>query len=102
MSRITIKNLQALADQFNRETGSPMSYWADGKPSGTTRSAISVGHYTIDAAYGGYALSCISNAQGGECIILTRGTASDLYERMHAWLAGYRAAREQYSQQVAK
>lgn len=93
MSRVTIKNLNALCEQFNRETNSPMNYWADGKPSGTTRSKVSVGHYTIDQAYGGYALSRTCNESGGESTILIRGTAGDLYERMHAWLAGYRAAK---------
>lgn len=98
MSRITVKNLERLAEQFNHETGSPMSYWADGKPSGTVRSSIAVGHYHIDSAYGGYALARTCNAQGGESTVLGRGSASDLYERMHAWLAGYRAAREQFQQ----
>lgn len=101
MSRTTIKNLQTLCDEFNRVTGSPMTYWADGKPSGTARSEIAVGHYHIDAAYGGYALVRTCNAQGGESTILIRGTAGDLFERMHAWLAGYHAARATLDQSKA-
>jgi hypothetical protein len=102
MNRITATQLHTLAAAINRETGSPMTYWADGKPSGTAGGAISVGHYCIDSGYGGYSLSRISNAQGGESNVLSIGKlpARELYDLMHAFLAGYRAAQSQ-RQQVA-
>jgi hypothetical protein len=93
MSRITQKQLDALCDTINRETGSPLAYWADGKPSGMSRSKTAVGHYHIDQGFGGSSLVRISNEQGGETTILIRGSTGDLYERMHAFLSGYRAAK---------
>lgn len=88
MQRVTIKNLRALADTINRETGSPTEYCDKGQP---FRSHV--GHYHVDSAYGAYALHRVCNESGGVNTILQRDTARGLYEQMHAWLQGYRAGK---------
>ncbi len=97
MERITIKHLTVLADRINIETGSPRTYWVD--PSADSRKT-SIGHYHIDSAYGGWALDRTCNAQGGVSDILGRGhvPARELYELMHAFLRGFRAAQDMRQQ----
>ena len=96
MNRITRKNLEALVDVINKETGSPATSWtrhADG-----TLTA-NIGNYHISGAYGGYSLQRICSAGGGVSDVVSSGhiKARDLYERMHAFLAGWRAHKLQAS-----
>lgn len=95
MTRITIKHLRALADRLNIVTGSPTEYAQPheaGKPF-----CSNVGNYHIDQAYGGYMLARVVNTSGGISCPLSHGhiPARDLYERMHAYLAGFQAAKDQ-------
>ena len=86
MNRITIKNLETLAETINRETGSPSTALTDGK--------WNPGHFHIDQGYGGCRLVQTVNSDGGIRTI-TDGLVSKpvLYELMHIWLAGYRAGK---------
>ena len=92
MERITIKHLRALAARLNTVTGSPMEY-AQPRKEGVSFCS-NIGHYHIDQAYGGYMLARVSNTSGGISCPLSHGhiPARDLYERIHAYLAGYDAA----------
>ena len=90
-NRITDKHLQAVIDRINRITGSPMEYMTvtDGKR------VINIGHYHISGAYGGVCLHRTMNDSGGvncpigQCHVPKR----DLYERMHAFIAGLESAK---------
>src|SRR6185369_12657515 len=88
MQRITLKNLEALAATINRETGSPATYCNnDGG-----KFKANVGHYHMDGAYGGYKLVRVVN-EGGGIICITSGylPKREVYDLMHAFLAGIRA-----------
>ncbi len=92
MTRITIKDLKAVCDRINRETGSPMASYvrkADGKL------VALVGNYHIDQAYGGYSLYRMSNEAGGVSNIFGYGhvSARALYDQMHAFLRGFEAGK---------
>ena len=92
MERITIKHLRALAARLNTVTGSPAEYakpYVQGVPF-----CANIGNYHIDQAYGGFMLARVSNTGGAISCPLTHGhiPARELYERMHAFLAGYDAA----------
>lgn len=89
MERITIKHLRALCDRLNKVTGSPMTYaqpYEQGKPF-----CSNIGNYHIDQAYGGYMLARVMSTGGGISCPLSHGhiPARDLYERTHAYLAGF-------------
>jgi len=86
-SRITIKHLDALANQLNELTNSPKEYMgtdANGK------SVCNIGHYTISQAYGGYCLHRIMNTGGGVNTPLCGGhiPARQLYNEMIAFIRG--------------
>lgn len=85
-NRITITNLRHLVEYLNCLTGSPATaYTRDA--SGDLRANI--GHYHVDTSYGGYALDRMVNESGGVTTVLHRGSARDLYERIHAYLRGW-------------
>ncbi len=87
MQRITEKQLQAVVDLINRETGSPEKSWVkvDGK------NIAQPGNYHLDWAYGGVQLQRMSNTGAGVDTVLPGfGTKRELYEKMHAFRAGYR------------
>lgn len=88
MQRITIKDLRAVCNRINRETGSPTEYMTDGK--------INVGHYHISQAYGGYCLHRTTNEGGGVTCPLDsyHGPARELYGKMHAFLSGLDTAKQ--------
>jgi hypothetical protein len=84
--RITVKNLEQVADLLNRATNSPLSYSVlnDGKRE------IQVGHFHISRAYGGFDLYRTVNKCGGVSDVLRGGhrPARELYDLMHAMLQG--------------
>ena len=89
--RITEKMLERLCDLINQETGSPMASYvkgADGKYH------AQVGNYHLSHAYGGVNLCRMSNTSGGISNVFSCGHVPkrDLYNRMHALLAGLRIA----------
>lgn len=87
MTRITEKNLRAVVDRINRTMGTPMAPYSKGAD----------GHYTpcgnaylLSLAYGGASLHQMMPTGTGERDVLGCGhvTKRDLYDRMHAFLAG--------------
>lgn len=91
MNRITEKDLQATVDRINRVTGSPTEgYTKDGN-----KFTANVGHYHLSFAYGGVSLHRMGNIHGGISDVFRCGhtTKRDLYERMHAFLAGLETAK---------
>lgn len=91
MNRITVKNLRALCDTLNRETGSPPApYVRVGD-----RNVAQIGCYILDCAYSGYQLARIMNENGGQTSPLGLGfdTARVTYDKIHAYLAGLRDAK---------
>ena len=88
---ITTKNLQAVIDRINTTTGSPVEQYTrvNGKP------VANIGNYHLSSAYGGYALYRMVNASGGITDISDSGymTKRALYNILHAYLAGYEAAK---------
>lgn len=84
--RITIKHLKALAHSLNEMTDSPTEYMTGNK--------CNVGHFCIGQQYGGYSLERIANTGGGVTHPLGHGTMSarELYDQMHAFMAGIRFA----------
>lgn len=93
VDRITNENLERLCAIINKETGSPLEMFNRG---GKNRSAMNVNHFHVDHAYGGVKLCRITSAEGGEINVLQTGYLAkrDLYELMHAFLRGYRLAKE--------
>lgn len=89
--RITDKHLQSVVDRINRLTGSPDSYMTliDGKRT------INIGHYHISGAYGGVCLQRTMNDAGGVTCPIGGGHVPkrELYERMHAFIAGLGCAK---------
>ena len=55
--RISIKDLERLAEQLNKETNAPMQPYS--------KEGANIGNFHISQAYGGCALHLISNKQGG-------------------------------------
>lgn len=81
MQRITRKHLDAAIVALNREAGTPASYIdLDGR-------GISIGHYCLEGAYGGWQLQQVCNEAGGARVISGGGyvPARDLYNQI--WTA---------------
>jgi hypothetical protein len=92
MERITHKQLQAVVDRINRETGSPLESWTR-DPDGHLQANI--GNYHLDSAYSGYSLARHVTLGGGETSVLAGYVSKrEIYEKMHAFLRGIQAARE--------
>lgn len=88
--RITDKDLEAVVRRLNIETGSPVeSYVKD--ETGKFRSQP--GNYHLDYAYGGVAVDRMVGTSGGVTVVIERGTKRETYEKLHAFLRGYAAAR---------
>ena len=84
--RITKKQLTFLIDRINLSTGSPQTYWTDGK--------INAGHYHLDNAYGGWKLVRTVNDGGGETdVVYERLTTGAMYTVLQAFLAGIVAGK---------
>lgn len=92
--RITVTNLRNLCEHLNKITGSPVNGWE--RINGENRANI--GHYHIDCAYGGYALERMVSEGGGVTQVISRGTARELYDQMHAFLRGFEAG-EKYAKE---
>jgi hypothetical protein len=83
--RITVTNLRRLVERLNKMTGSPETAFTK---DAAGKFHANLGHYSIDGAYGGYALQQITTDGGGVRQVLHRGSARDLYERIHAYMDG--------------
>lgn len=94
MQRITIKDLMALLEIMAHELGTPEgpAYTRQGE-----RNVATVGKLLIQpgsSTFGNaWALCQITNEQGGERSILRAGSARELFNLMHAYRAGYAAAK---------
>ena len=93
MQRITDKDLENLVDRINRTLGTPMTYATandDGKRT------INIGNYHLDSAYGGVQLVQTVTIGGGVRVIIHGyGTKRELFNKMHAFLEGVRAAESE-------
>lgn len=84
--RITLADLNAVIDRINRTTNSPAEPYTQ-QPDGSHRANI--GNFHLSRAYG-YCLHRMATDGGGVSDVFYCGhtTARDLYNRMHALLAG--------------
>ena len=89
-SRITKQHLQNVLDAINLAAGQKVKPWAQDE---TGRYRSNVGTYVLDWAYGGVALSQLTNESGGERDITKRGTKRETYHLMHAFLDGLYAGQ---------
>lgn len=89
MNLITEKHLQATVDRINRLTSSPVESYSK---TGDVFTA-NVNNYHLSFACGGVSLHRMSNGSGGVSDVFRCGHIKkrDLYERMHAFLAGMEA-----------
>lgn len=92
--RITNADLQQQVNTLNRITGNPLQGYTPTSPNGMSPALI--GHYYIDAAYGGVKLVQIVNPYGGVTEPLGGGytTRRDLYGRIGAMITGIRLVQE--------
>ena len=100
MERITRKHLEPLADRFNRITNSPLTPYVK-DANGVSRPQA--GCYHIEKAYQGWNLLRMDTRGGsGVSQPLSPCTmpARELYNRMHAWLAGYEQAKRTIAEQA--
>lgn len=90
--RITDKMLDTLAGRLNKLTGSPETSYTRGEDG---RLRANVGNYYISHAYGGVCLHRMSNENGGVTCPLDNGHGPkrELWEKMHAFIAGIETAR---------
>lgn len=89
--RATNKQLEALCDEINRLTGSPVARYAKDE---SGRYCPQVGNYHLDGAYGGWNLARMVNESGGITHPLGGGyrTKRELRDQMRAFIDGLRAA----------
>lgn len=81
--RITKDKLKRLVVYLNKITNSPSEAYTKT----ATGLKPNAGHYSLDSAYGGYALVQMS-AGGGERNVLERGSTRDIYERIYSYVKG--------------
>ena len=89
MNRITNKDLEAVVGRINRVLGTPQEPWTRID----NRAVANIGNYHISGAYGGVSLHRMVNEGGGVQDVFSsgHGTKRELYEKMHAFLAGIEA-----------
>ncbi len=87
--RISKQDLETALDRINKATGQALEGWTKNE-AGTYRA--NVGTYVLDWCYGGVRLSQLTSEGGGERDITGRGTKSETYHAMRAFLAGLEAA----------
>jgi len=91
MSRITEKNLEALARRINQAAGTPETYMT--KPADGSRT-INVGHYHVDYAYGGSKfVQTVSDGGGIRTITGSYAPKRETYELMQAFLNGLESGK---------
>ena len=92
MQRITVLHLDGIIARINRAAGTPTEPYALGADG---RHHAQIGGYHLSRAYGGCCLHQIVNEGGGVRDVFGCGhvPARDLANRMHAYLAGFDAAR---------
>ena len=90
--RITLAHLEAIVARINRAAGTPAEPYALGADG---KHHAQPGNYHLSRAYGGFCLHRMSNTDGGVRDVFGCGhvPARDLANRMHAYLAGFDAAR---------
>lgn len=88
MRTITEKDLRNLVRILNEETGNPVEYIDK-----ETR-RCNPGHFHLDIAYGGYALSRTCSDSGGASNIIPRGTKRELYDRIQSFRDGIYYAKQ--------
>ena len=90
--RITLAHLEAIIARINRAAGAPAEPYA---PGADGKHRAQPGNYHLSRAYGGFCLHRMSNTDGGARDVFGCGhvPARDLANRMHAYLAGFDAAR---------
>jgi len=91
MDPITEKHLKSVVDRINRVTNSPLEpYTRDGD-----KFTANIGNYHLSFAYGGVSLERMCNPGGGVSEVFRCGhvTKRELYNRMHALLAGLELAQ---------
>lgn len=85
-NRITVSDLQALIARLNRVTNSPAEPYALGDDG---RHHAQIGCWHLSRAYGGFGLHRMVNPSGGVSDPFGHHMpARDLYNRIHALLAG--------------
>ncbi len=92
MDRITDKHLQAAVDRINRTMGTPINPYE--RVMGQQWVA-QIGNYHLSGAYGGKALHQMLTEGGGIRDVFGCGHVSkrDLYNRLHAFIAGIESKR---------
>lgn len=90
--RITSTHLEAIIARINRVAGTPAEPYALGADG---KHHAQPGNYHLSRAYSGFCLHRMSNTDGGVRDVFGCGhvSARDLANRMHAYLAGFDAAR---------
>lgn len=92
MERITDKHLEAVCKRINTVLGMPLEPYSKGDDG---RYVANVGNFHISHAYGGVELYRMYNDGGGVSTPIGGGhvTKRELYNRMHAYLAGIEAGK---------
>ena len=90
MTRITHKHCERLCDRINEMTGSPRESYIKGDDGNYK---AQVGNYHLYRCLGVCQLVRMCNEGGGIEVVIYAGTAPELFERMHSWIAGYCAAK---------
>lgn len=87
MNRIKMSDLENLLSRINAKAGFDESVKLWNRVNGQNISTV--GMYCLDGAYGGWKMARICNESGGQSTV-THGYVSkrDLYNMMHAYLAG--------------
>jgi hypothetical protein len=86
-TRITSKQLDALANNLNKASNSPLEPYT--RVAG--KLVANIGNFHISGAYGGYALHRMVNTSGGITSVFNSGymTTRELHTRMEALLKGF-------------
>ena len=94
MSRVTEKQLDAIANRINTMCGAPLAPYVNG--------VAQIGCAHISHAYGGVALHRMTNASGGACDVFGAGhmPKKELAARMFSYIAGLQDCAEMMRPQL--